>query len=68
MGCASNPTIVISNPLLDLDAPALIGKVVVFDEDFDSEPDGVWALSNYGVFAEYEPRYWEWTGGHPTGR
>ncbi len=54
-------------PLLDPDAPAVIGKVVVFDEDFDSEPDGVWALSNYGVFAEYEPRDWEWTEDTPPG-
>jgi Zn-dependent metalloprotease len=54
-------------PLLDPDAPAVDGNVVVFDEDFDNEPDGGWTLSNHGIFPEYEPRDWQWTEELPPG-
>ncbi len=53
--------------LLEPDPPTVDGNVVVLDEKFDSEPDGSWTLSNYGVFAEYEPRDWEWTEDLPSG-
>jgi trimeric autotransporter adhesin len=54
-------------PMLDPDAPEVDANVIVFDEDFNTEPDDGWTLSNYGVFSEYEPRDWEWTEDLPTG-
>jgi Zn-dependent metalloprotease len=54
-------------PLLDPNAPAVDGNVVVFDENFDDEPDGGWTLSNHGIFPEYEPRDWQWTRDLPPG-
>jgi len=54
-------------PLLDPDAPSVDGNIIVFDEEFNDEPDGGWTLSNYGVFPEYEARDWEWTEEIPPG-
>ena len=54
-------------PLLDPDAPAVEGNLTVFDENFDTDPEDDWVLSNRGVFPEYEPRDWEWTEDVPAG-
>ena len=36
-------------------------------DDFEQDPAGSWALGNEGVFAEYDPRDWEWTANLPEG-
>ena len=54
-------------PLLDPDAPPVDGNLVVFAEDFDTDPESRWVLSNRGVFPEYESRDWEWTDEIPQG-
>jgi Zn-dependent metalloprotease len=53
-------------PLLDPNGPADCGPVAFF-EDFETDPAGVWSLSNSGEFAEYTPRDWEWTSDVPEG-
>jgi Zn-dependent metalloprotease len=53
--------------LLDPDAPPVEGNLVVFEEDFDTDPAGRWQLANRGVYPEYEPRDWEWTDELPEG-
>jgi len=54
-------------PLLEPDPPIAAGNLVVFSDDFDSNPVGRWNLSNRGVFTEYEARNWLWTEEIPTG-
>ena len=52
-------------PLLDPDAPAVEGNLVVFADAFDTDPGSRWGLSNRGIFPEYEPRDWVWTDDPP---
>jgi hypothetical protein len=52
--------------LLEPDAPALEGNLVLFEETFDADP-GAWQRSNRGVFPEYSPRDWVWTEALPPG-
>lgn len=54
-------------PLLDPNAPSLVCPTRKFLDDFESDPTGVWTLSNSGVYAEYTPRDWEWTSDVPPG-
>jgi hypothetical protein len=53
--------------VLDPDAPALDGNRESFFDDFEDGPGQRWALSNEGVYAEYEPRDWQWTTDVPEG-
>jgi Zn-dependent metalloprotease len=52
--------------LLEPDAPALDGNLLLFEETFDADP-GAWQRSNRGVFPEYSPRDWVWTEALPVG-
>jgi len=52
--------------ILDDNPPIQPGSLEVFAETFDSQPAG-WALSNEGVYEEYEPRDWVWTEAVPEG-
>jgi len=63
----TNPDHCDFQPLLDPDAPTIDGNLVVFAEDFATDPEGGWELSNRGIFPEYEPRDWVWTDDLPPG-
>jgi hypothetical protein len=57
-------------PMLAPGEPAVLGRTLFFD-DFETDPAGRWDLSNQGVYPEYRPRDWAWTGelaGGRTGR
>lgn len=63
----SEPTRCDFAPLLAPGAPTALGRTLFFD-DFETDPAGRWALSNQGVYQEYRPRDWAWSGGLAGGR
>jgi Zn-dependent metalloprotease len=54
-------------PLLAQSAPAVDCGSIPFADDFETNPATRWSRSNTGVFAEYDPRDWEWTSNVPEG-
>jgi Zn-dependent metalloprotease len=54
-------------PILAAGAPEPVG-LELFADDFESDPHGLWTLSNEGVYGEYQPRDWVWTADLPEGR
>jgi len=59
-------------PLLDPTTPEVCVDSTPFEthdffDDLDTNPAGTWTLQNMGVFAEYDPRDWEWTSQLPSG-
>jgi Zn-dependent metalloprotease len=64
----TEPTSCAFEPLLDPEPPMVQCSEIQFTETFESDPGSRWTLSNDGVFAEYDPRDWLWTGDLPDGR
>ena len=54
-------------PLLAPNAPPASCGSTPFLADFESDPQASWTRSNFGVYAEYQPRDWIWTADVPTG-
>lgn len=52
-------------PVLAPEPPPVSDRIVLLDEDFDSEPG--WARTNQGVYGEYVPRDWVRVDGGPAG-
>lgn len=52
--------------ILEPDPPAVACTNQAFFDDFESNPT-TWSRSNQGVFAEYQPRDWQWTADVPNG-
>ncbi len=53
--------------VLDPGAPALTGTRIGFRDDFEGGPRPGWTFGNQGVYAEYQPRDWQWTTDVPAG-
>ncbi len=55
-------------PILDPGPAPGEPTTIVFEEDFNLDPGEAWALSNEGVFDEYDSRDWVWTENLPADR
>jgi Zn-dependent metalloprotease len=64
----AEPTSCAFEPLLDPEPPMVPCSAVHFTESFEADPGSRWTLSNDGVFAEYDPRDWQWTSDLPDDR
>jgi hypothetical protein len=54
-------------PLLEPDVPPPACGAVAFEEGFEGDRAADWTRTNAGVFAEYLPRDWSFTGDVPPG-
>jgi Zn-dependent metalloprotease len=55
-------------PLLSQGAPPPVCPAIVFFDGFEADPSATWTRANSGVFAEYDPRDWQWVQSLPGGR
>jgi hypothetical protein len=63
----TDPSFCNFQPLLSPNAPPASCGSTPFLADFESDPTASWTRSNYGVYAEYQPRDWAWTANVPSG-
>ncbi len=54
-------------PVLEPNPPAVEHTHEILNEGFDSDPAGIWLLSNEAGSSSYNPRDWRWTSTVPDG-